>query len=356
MKKPNKHMFSKITPLITLFIVQFSFSQTVIDVNPVGAPESSQSIDQLINNVLTDNCSQGTNTTFRYCNAVNGTTNANSYGYFTYTPPTGQQANDSNFPFEKGMILSSGSAVTSEGPNNAPSTSGNGGQTIDQNGTFNNSEWLGDSDIEQILNVRLGDNVVTSDATVIEFDFVPLTANMEFDYIFASEEWNNSDAAANSEGYECPGQTVQDGFAFIITGPGITADTFDHDNNTATPEIQYNHGGKNIALLRENGNGNLILDNNGKPIPVSVGTIYNNGFCNPNPSNDGFHIDYTGAGVAPIQFNARTTKLTAREVVTPGQTYHLKFVVADRGDSSLDSAVFLDSGSFTTAPVVTIGG
>ena len=316
-------------------------------------PESSFTLGNLITDVLTDECSSSTNISFRYSNNVNEVANNNSFGYFTYTPPVGQVANDSNFPFTEGIVLSTGHSVTSEGPNNAASTTGIGGDTIDQDGVFDADNWLGDDDLKQILDVRLGDQQQTNNATIIEFDFVPITDSMEFDYIFASEEWNNAN-------YECPVSTFQDGFAFIITGPGIIPDTFDHDNNPGTPEIQYNHGGKNIALLRENGNGNLILDADGKPIPVSVGTIYNNTACNPNTSNEEFHINYTGgaATTSPLQFNARTIKLTARETVQPGQTYHLKFVIADRGDGdeSLDSAVFLAANSFTTAPVLTING
>ena len=103
---------------------------------------------------------------------------------------------------------------------------------------------------------------------------------------------------------------------------------------------------KNIALIP------------GTNIPVSAGTIYNNPGCTPALSNESLHVSYTGANAAgsPINFNARTVKLTAQSTVVAGQTYHLKLVVADRGDSSLDSAVFLAANSFTTAPVLTING
>ena len=51
-------MFKKITHLITLFTLQFSFSQS-IDVNPTGLPQSNEIIPELINGTLTDNCSNG---------------------------------------------------------------------------------------------------------------------------------------------------------------------------------------------------------------------------------------------------------------------------------------------------------
>ncbi|PHS05994.1 MAG: hypothetical protein COA88_11410 [Kordia sp.] len=329
MTKPDKRMFKKIISLIALFIVQLSFSQS-IDVNPTGSPQSNEIIPDLINGTLTDNCSNGTNITYRYCNNVSNS-NQKSFGYFINTNP--------NFPFEEGIILSTGNSITAEGPNPSDGNntiSGLGSLTHDQNGAITtapgNNSWIGDADMKEILDDRFGDNLDTNDATVMEFDFVPLTDNISFDYLFSSEEW---DSGTN----ECPGSSFQDGFAFIISGPGITPDL-------KTNGTQFAHGGKNIALIP------------GTNIPVSAGTIYNNPGCTPALSNETLYVSYTGANAtgSPINFNARTVKLTAQSPVVAGQTYHLKLVVADRGDSSLDSAVFLAANSFTTAPVLTING
>jgi len=336
-------MFKKITPLIALFLLQFSFSQS-IDVNPTGAPESNFDLTQLVNEVLTDNCSQGENISAAHANgnanntAINQT--GNSFGYFTYTPPAGQVADETNFPFEKGMLLSSGRALDAEGPNNSGNITGEaiGGA----------ANWPGDNDLTEILNEQFGDTRATSNATVLEFDFVPLTDKIEFDYIFASEEWEVST-------FECPDAAIQflDGFAFIITGPGITPDI-------KTDGTQFAHGGKNIALLRDS-SGVLILDASGNTIPVSAGTIFDNNQCNPSQSHPDEYVSQM-TGIAQIEYSARTKKQTALETVTPGETYHLKLVIADRGgdtaapDQAYDSTVFLDSGSFTTAPVLTIGG
>ena len=43
-----------------------------------------------------------------------------------------------------------------------------------------------------------------------------------------------------------------------------------------------------------------------------------------------------------------TTVLTARALVQCGQTYHIKIAVADAGDPTHDSGVFLEGGSFTS--------
>jgi hypothetical protein len=47
-----------------------------------------------------------------------------------------------------------------------------------------------------------------------------------------------------------------------------------------------------------------------------------------------------------INYAGRTIPLTAVATVIPGETYHFKMVIADAKDHSLDSAVFLEGGSF----------
>ncbi|MGB0897416.1 MAG: choice-of-anchor L domain-containing protein, partial [Flavobacteriaceae bacterium] len=331
-------MLNKLTIFFSFLFVHLSFSQA-IDVNPIGAPESDDILSELVNETLTDHCSSGTNITYRYCNDVNNT-GAKSFGYFQYTPPMGQQADDTNFPFEEGIILSTGSSLTAEGPNPADPVNvvtGNGTQTYNENGVMTGNggtSWIGDPDIKEILDDRLGGNLETFNATVVEFDFFSLTSDLSFDYLFTSEEW---ESGIN----ECPGSDYLDGFAFIITGPGIIPDL----KSNGQP---FAHGGKNIALIPNTN------------IPVSAGSIYNNMQCAPDATeaNEDLYISYTNANAAnsPVNFNARTVKLTAQETVIAGETYHLKLVVADRGDTLYDSAVLLAADSFTTAPTLTING
>ncbi|PHS05668.1 MAG: hypothetical protein COA88_11885 [Kordia sp.] len=303
----------KIITSISLLIVSVSFSQS-IDVNPSDSPESSFTIEQLTTDILAGSCSTVNNISSSTGIAENAGQTGPSFGYFV----NGGGA----FPIGKGVILSTGRAIDAVGPNDLPDTTGGSGA-----GT-----WNGDTDMQQILDVRYGDTFTTGNATVLEFDFVPVGNNISFDYVFASEEWNTGS-------YECPGSTVQDGFAFIISGPGILQDTFDHDNNPATPETPFAHGGKNIALIP------------GTNQPVSVGTIYNNPDCTPSTSFENLHVNNTGVAAAnsAVEFNAMTVILTAQSNVTPGATYHLKLVIADRGDEAFDSAVFLAANSFDAA-------
>ena len=93
-------------------------------------------------------------------------TGENSYGYFS--------AGSSSFPFANGIVLSTGKATSAMGPNASILSEDAPG-------------WTGDSDLENALSISS-----TSDATVLEFDFTPLTSQVSFDYIFASEEYHGT--------------------------------------------------------------------------------------------------------------------------------------------------------------------
>ncbi|MEL6274630.1 MAG: choice-of-anchor L domain-containing protein, partial [Bacteroidota bacterium] len=57
--------------------------------------------------------------------------------------------------------------------------------------------------------------------------------------------------------------------------------------------------------------------------------------------------------IAPddIEYDGMTTLLTARSPVIPCETYHLKLIIADVGDSFFDSAILLRAGSFAAGLV-----
>jgi len=69
--------------------------------------------------------------------------------------------------------------------------------------------WPGDADLENAIpDVATGDS---NDATIIEFDFVPVINSMSFEFIFAAEEYGQ---------FQC---LFTDAFAFLLTGPdGVT--------------------------------------------------------------------------------------------------------------------------------------
>ncbi|MBT0606779.1 T9SS type B sorting domain-containing protein [Aequorivita echinoideorum] len=204
-----------------------------------------------------------------------------SFGYFS--------ANDSNFPFEKGLVLSTGKLANVPGPNNSLSDDDAPG-------------WGGDQDLENALNISN-----TTNATIIEFDFIPKADNIQFRYLFASEEYQ--EGSPNTCIYS-------DAFAFLIKPIG--------GNYT------------NIAVVP------------GTNTPVLVTTVHSGipGSCPPINAN--YFEGWNGTNV-PINFNGQTKVLVAEAPVVIDQPYHIKLVIADEVNYRYDSAVFLEGGSFNIA-------
>jgi gliding motility-associated-like protein len=181
------------------------------------------------------------------------------------------------------------------GPNNNP------GAYTNWNGL---STEHGDADLDN-LSVPL----LTFDAVVLEFDFIPQGDTVEFQYIFASEEY---------EYFEFT--DYNDVFAFFISGPGISG------------------GVQNLAVVPGTSSPINISNING----TTNSSLYNfngNGVSGP---------QYTDSKV--VQFNGFTVPLTAISKVTPCKTYHLKIAIADVGDGVYDSGVFLKGGSLSSSP------
>jgi hypothetical protein len=99
-------------------------------------------------------------------------------------------ANGSDFPFATGVVLMSGDVSLAPGPNNFGNTLSTG-----------DGSWPGDADLE--ANTTANN---TNNASSIQFNFVPQIDQINFNFIFASEEYNR--------GFEC---SFSDAFAFILT-------------------------------------------------------------------------------------------------------------------------------------------
>ncbi len=160
-------------------------------------------------------------------------------------------------------------------------------------------------------------NANTFNAAVLTFDFVPLGDTLKFDYVFASNEYNNF---VNS--------TFNDVFAFFLSGPNPDGGTYNNQN---------------IALIP------------GTNLPVTINNVNNgqSGGCSNGPCNNcQFFIDNCNNQV-PLAFGGRTTVLTAVAPVVACSTYTIRLAIADVADGALNSAVFLRAGSFSGG-VVTI--
>lgn len=240
--------------------------------------DDTYSAQQLVENVLIDSpCANVSNFTVTGDNFSSG---QQSYGFF--------DATGSSFPFTNGIVLSTARAKRTEGPNF---------DLIDEGST----SWLGDTDLEQALGISGSVN-----ATALEFNFTPLTSQISFDYIFASEEYHDNAPCRYS-----------DGFAFLLKEAG-------------SPNPY-----QNLALVPDT------------TTPVKVTSVHPLiGGSNGCPAINEQYFDAFNGTEYPTNFNGQTVVMTAKATVIPGMTYHIKLVIADEGNYRYDSAIFLGGGSF----------
>ena len=238
----------------------------------------SVDLQSLIQDNLVDGCVDISNIN----SSVNGSTSGfSSYGYF--------ERADSNFPFEKGIMLSTGGA----------SSGGNALRTpILSEGS---TTWGTDPDLEAEMGTANG----YVNATAIEFDFISISNQFQFNYLLASEEYFGTNPCDFS-----------DGFVFLIKEAG-TSDPYE-----------------NIALVP------------GTSIPVNTNTIRNEIVPVLCPAQNEQYFE--GYALGDTNYNGRTTVLTASRSITPNVTYHIKLIIADQTDGSFDSAVFIEGDSFRT--------
>ncbi len=245
-------------------ILQFSFSQTIT---------SGQPIEHYIEDVLIGSGITVSNITITPAGGVAGTGD-NVIGEFTNFGVV-------NLGLDHGIVVSTGSVnnITEDVGVNAS----------------DNLEGSGDPDLAQI-----NPGLSIHDAVVIEFDFVPLDDNIEFRYVFASEEFP-----------EFASGSYNDVFGFFISGPGIDG--------------PYSNDAENIALIP------------GTSTEITVSEIYDNGngtYYNENNNN-------------PFVYDGFTDLFTAQSTVVPCETYHIKLAIADKGDGAFNSAFFLEAYSFS---------
>lgn len=261
------NLFKKYIIVIACILGHITFAQQI-------SVDNTYTEQQLIENELIQGCVEVSNVTSQINGAVNGLA---SFGYF--------EKSASNFPFQSGIILSTGDA----------NSAGNTLNTSILNEGASN--WGTDTDLETALGIT-----GTVNATSIEFDFISISNRIQFNYILASEEYY-----AN---FPCE---YSDGFAFLIKQAGT--------NDPYT----------NIALLPES------------TTPVNTNTVHDEiiGFC------DAQNAQYfEGNNVGDTNYNGRTTVMTAAANIIPNVQYHIKLVIADQTDENYDSAVFIEGNSF----------
>ncbi|HPF00917.1 MAG TPA: choice-of-anchor L domain-containing protein [Bacteroidales bacterium] len=177
-------------------------------------------------------------------------------------------------------------------------------------GTLTGSPAIGSpvSNFASTINSQPGDSLLdllipgylTYDASVLEFDLVPVGSVLQFEFVFASEEYP-----------EWVGSSFNDVFGFFISGPDTAGNYY---NNM------------NVALIP------------GTITPVSINNVNS-------ALNAGYFIDNELLGDSNFVFDGYTTTITVTVQVVPMSSYHLKMAIADAGDGFYDSGILLECPS-----------
>ncbi|NQY30773.1 MAG: hypothetical protein HRT69_15045, partial [Flavobacteriaceae bacterium] len=203
------------------------------------------------------------------------------------------ESNGSAFPLTEGIILRTGIAKLTEGPYTDTNLSSQ----------VNSSS---DPTLEAI-SASTGQNDPITDTAFLQFEFVPISSDFSFDFIFASNEYGQ---------WQCG---FSDVFAFLLTD----------DLGTTT----------NLAIVPSTTD------------PITVITIRDNAYnggCTSENANlfDIYNVNNPAAST--LNMRGHTTVLNASSTLIPGDTYTIRLVIGDYKNPNFDSAVFIDTGSFTT--------
>jgi len=218
--------------------------------------------------------------------AGGGTVTVQNVQYFGANNASGKFSGGSGRidSFDAGVILTSGSAANAFGPNDSDSTSTDNG----------------------LVGTPLLDPFTTGttyDASILSFDFIPTGNKVTFQYVFASDEYN-----------EYAGSQFNDVFGFFVNGinqaviPGTTTPVAINNVNWFTNTASY-------------------VNNSpwgGGPDPVPAGSLRD------------------------IEYDGLTTVFALESPVNPGVVNHIDLAIADVGDHVWDSAVFIEEGTFET--------
>ena len=209
---------------------------------------------------------------------------------------------DTVFGMGSGLVMTSGSATTAADTFN------------DSDGTSIDSGTGADADLSALI------SATTNNAAVLEFDFTfgdgSTGGDLFFKWAFASEEYN-----------EYVDSQYNDVYAFFLDGSDAA---------------------HNIAKAPDGAVASINTINCGKPYnPAHVGdncSSYNN-----NDLQDGGPLFAT-------EYDGFTNVITASATGLSAGVHHIKIAIADTSDTALDSAVFIQGGTFSDKETVPAPG
>ena len=201
----------------------------------------------------------------------------------------------SGIGIDEGIILTSGDASLAPGPNTSDAATGNNGLS-------------GNSALDALI-----PGYTTYDATILSFNFETTGGDLFFNYVFASEEYN-----------EYTNTQYNDVFAFFLDGTDVN---------------------DNIALIP------------GTTTPVSINNVnggnpYGTAASNPEYFNNNDLND--GGPFYDIEYDGFTNVFMAQVLGIGAGTHTITLAIADSGDHILDSTVFIQAGTFSGTPTAPV--
>ena len=228
-------------------------------------------------------------------NNASGNVPSNQIGAFN-------RNNYTQFPFETGLVMTTGACSVAAGPNSSGSASS----------TANNT-------YHDALLQQYNQGYTVMNSAALDFDFLAYADTFAFHYIFGSEEYPSFVCAS-----------YNDLFIFLLTGP-------DPVTGTVTT--------KNVAVIP-----GTVSAANPEGLPVSINTV------NGGATSSGGASCYSGTysayyvanttGANGIEYNGYTVELAAEGVINACDTYHMHLAICNAGDNAYDSGVFLEGKSF----------
>ncbi|MCI5058734.1 MAG: OmpA family protein [Flavobacteriales bacterium] len=283
-------MTSKTALILAALIISItSFSQ--IAVKPQNA--TSNPLDSLIQNLVTDGI-------ILKSYSINQSEHSEAIGSF--------EDSTLGLGLEKGIILSSGSVRPVFQKNDSSKLTGvqsaEGTKILKgkDHEMQEKSKFYQVSKGHQILELEAILGARTFDGLRLELELIPTSDTLSFRYLFGSEEYD-----------EYVGSTFNDGFAFFISGPGLSKN-------------------ENLAVIP------------GTQTPISINNVNNGNPGNPKlkPKNPTFYVKNEDL---KIQYDGLTTLLEIKQKVEPGKTYVITIVIADIADGIMDSGVLIENSS-----------
>ena len=270
-----KHFIQRFAIIVvSLFVLGVTASKAQLIVT--SADSISQCTPEwLVRNVLLDGNVSISNVKF---NGSTDVIDCNSIGVFR-TGPT-----PTNLGMEEGIVLATGGVSVCVGPNDNTEAA-----------VADSCPNYYDETIHQLAGMDV------FDVAVLEFDFVPMSTEVEFSYVFGSEEYP-----------EYVGFGYNDVFGFFVDGI--------------------------------NPDGGLYVSQNMALIP---GTQLSVSIDNVNPDNHSEYYIDNEHGMT-VQFDGFTVLLTVSFKVEPMTEYHIKMAICDVGDYFVDSGVFIKAHSFVS--------